>query len=560
LAARSAGCAKAVDSTGTTDLLAGGDVVGPEFDAGRRSVLARGLRCGAALGGVTVGRGRVGSVLRALTTEPGSSLGVVRTEPGAPPDHLSFVTRPDLTPPGVTVRAAEGFARSGLQASYFFCAPKAPAAANPGSLPTRPKNFPSGAVPGLMILDVSGNLVWFKPSPETNAVPFNFRVQRYRGRPTLTWFEGTVKHGHAVAGRYLLADDSYQRIGEVRATDYPCDLHEFILTPEGTALHTAYEQRVESGGHPSLIVGHAQEVDVATNDLLFDWPCYPSVRPELSYVDDEDGYGGDYFHINSIDLWPGSARNLLISSRNTCALYLVDRHTKQVIWRLGGKRSDFAMGRGTRFYYQHDARALPDGSGLSVFDDASQPCPERYASGKVLNLDQQNRQVTLRHCYFHTDGEFATPSQGNCQVLPNSAHVVGWGYLPFFSVYGSSGDAVEAPLVLDGRFPEGADSYRTLLFEWTGHPSLDELGFVVRRGAGSGNFTGWASWNGATEVASWQLRGGRSGSALGTIATVAKQGFETAFDFVSDSATVFQVDALDASGSVIGRSDLVSSL
>ena len=49
------------------------------------------------------------------------------------------------------------------------------------------------------------------------------------------------------------------------------------------------------------MVGHAHE-DVATNDLLFDWPCYPAVSPELSY----SGQTGDYFHGNSIDLWPGS--------------------------------------------------------------------------------------------------------------------------------------------------------------------------------------------------------------------------------------------------------------
>ena len=32
-------------------------------------------------------------------------------------------------------------------------------------------------------------------------------------------------------------------------------------------------------------------------------------------------------------------------------MYLVDRRTKQVIWRLGGKKSDLAMGAGTRLYF-----------------------------------------------------------------------------------------------------------------------------------------------------------------------------------------------------------------
>ena len=217
----------------------------------------------------------------------------------------------------------------------------------------------------------------------------------------------------------------------------------------------------------TLVVGHAQEVDVATNDLLFDWPCYPAISPDQSYLNPF----GDYFHINSVDLWPGPARNLLVSSRNTCTVYLVDRQTKQVLWQLGGKSSDFFMGPDAPFYFQHDARALEDGTGVSIFDDASQPCPEKVASGKVLTLDQEALSATLRNRYLHTDHEMNTPSQGNCQLLHNGGHVIGWGFRPFFSVYGPSGDVVEAPLILDGRFPEGAASYRTFLFNWIGRPS-----------------------------------------------------------------------------------------
>jgi len=68
-------------------------------------------------------------------------------------------------------------------------------------------------------------------------------------------------------------------------------------------------------------------------------------------------------------------------------VYLVDRETRSIVWRLGGKRSDFSMGPGASFCFQHDARALVDGSGLSLFDDASSPCPEKETSGKVLDLD-----------------------------------------------------------------------------------------------------------------------------------------------------------------------------
>jgi hypothetical protein len=524
----------------------------------RRSFLAAGGKAALGLAGLRLAgnqcSGTGGGVLTAALAVPGQGCAVVTDEPVMPVNHTSYVSRPDLTPPGVAIRTSSAFASSGLQSHYIFCAPKSPLAANPDRLFHRTHSFPAGATPGLMILDTTGELVWFKPLPGPYDIPFNFRVQTYEGRPVLTWFQGKVVAGHG-QGHYVLADDSYTQFAEVTSTGYPCDLHEFILTPEGTALHTAYDDNGLADNGLPLFIGHAQEVDVATNELLFDWPCYPAVSPELSY---KPPYG-DYFHINSIDLWPGPERNLLISSRNTCAVYLVDRQTKRALWRLGGKQSDFSMGPGTRFYFQHDARALADGSGVSLFDDASKPCPENVASGKVITLDQGARTAALRHRYLHTDHEFITPSQGNCQVLATGAHVVGWGYLPFFSAYAASGDDVEAPLILDGRTHDGAASYRTFLFNWTGHPLSSELRLVVKRAAGSGNFTGWVSWNGATQVDSWQLSAGPSPTALATVALVKRRGFETAIDFTQVGATAFDVVALDASGAVLGRSALVGS-
>jgi hypothetical protein len=524
-------------------------------EVSRRSFLA-----GMLAAGVGAGAGRRARSPRAALNAAGgtsalSELGAVTVEPSPPTFYTSYVSRPDLTPVGVTIRKGAAFYTSGPQPRFVFCAPKSPVAANAGILDHRTDTFPKGATPGLMILDDTGDLVWFKPLPGNHEIPFNFRVQTYQGKPTLTWFQGRLQGAHGV-GHYVLADDTYQTIAQVEATEHPCDLHEFILTPDGTALHTAYEEGVVTDDGAPIIVGHAQEVDVATNALLFDWSCYPVVDPDLAYTHQL----GDYFHINSIGLWPGAARNLVISSRNTCAVYLVDRQTKEVIWRVGGKRSDFAMGPDTRFYYQHDARALGDGSGVSLFDDASHPCPETRASGKVLVLDQEARTATLAHRYLHTDHELHPPSQGNCQDLPNGGHVVGWGFLPFFSAYAAANDTVEAPMILDGRFPRGADSYRTFMFDWVGHPPLSELAVTIRSSGATGNLTAWASWNGATEVVAWQVNAASSTSLHEPLATAKRAGFETAIDFAPGKAVIFDVSALDATGQVLGRSAPVTAL
>lgn len=479
----------------------------------------------------------------------------VRSEPDAPASSVHYVTRPDLNPVGVTIRSVPTFTTSPGAHGYIFCAPKSPHFASPpDSGGVKQAVFPNGADPGLMILDTTGELVWFKPLPAPDEIPFNFRVQSYHGRPVITWFQGRVTEAHG-KGHYVLADSSYAPIVEVHSTVYPADLHEFILTDDGTALHTAYESRARPGTTPMLI-GHAQEVDVATNELLFDWSCYPEVSPRLSYVPSTAHYY-DYFHINSIGLWPGGARDLLISSRNTSAVYLVDRRTSSVRWRLGGKRSDFALGPGASFYYQHDARALADGSGVSLFDDASWPAPEAFASGKVLTLDQGARTASLRRRFIHSDGEFTTPSQGNLQLLADGGHFVGWGYSPFFSAY-APGIGLEAPLVLDGCFPSGAASYRTFLFDWVGNPPLEELRVVVRPTISAGRVRVFVSWNGATEVARWQLEAGPDPARLRTLTSVPKHGFETMFDALAGRARHFRVSALSSSGTVLGRSDAVA--
>jgi Arylsulfotransferase (ASST) len=462
--------------------------------------------------------------------------------PGEPASHRSYVSRPDLLPPGVTISQAVGAAFLPGEPQYIFLAPRV----------TVGGTYPAGTQPGLMIIDRYGDLIWFKPMTGAGNDPFNFRVQSYGGKPVLTWFQGSVGlTGFAVAGSYAVANSSYRQIATVTANGIPSDLHEFLLTPQGTALLSAYEPDKAT----NLVIGHAQEVDVATNDELFDWPCYPAVPTSESYVKTTD-----YFHLNSVDLWPGSERNLLISARNTSTVYLVSRATKKVIWQIGGRASSFKMvGPGTRFGFQHDARALPDGSGISVFDDGSQPSVEKQSWGKVFNVDSSTKQVTLRHQYNHTTTRINTGSQGNCQLLPTGGHLVGWGADPYFSEFAPSGPGVESQMILDGRLPAGVESYRTFMSYWTGNPPLSEIALVVHRGAASGAFTAYVSWNGATEIHLWRISAGTSPRTLTSVATAKKGSFETTVSFTASAATVFEATAYTSSGKILGTSRVVAA-
>ena len=155
-------------------------------------------------------------------------------------------------------------------------------------------------------------------------------------------------------------------------------LHEFSITPQDTALLTLY---VRTQADLSLIGGPkdgmawegiAQELDLETKEVLFEWRSLDHVGVEESYREppQDPGTPIDYFHINSIDVdFDG---NLLISAKATSAVYNLDRESGEVLWRLGGKESDFEMGDGTRTVSQHDARRQEDGT-ITIFDNGAPP-------------------------------------------------------------------------------------------------------------------------------------------------------------------------------------------
>ncbi len=93
----------------------------------------------------------------------------------------------------------------------------------------------------------------------------------------------------------------------------------------------------------------------------------------------------DYFHINSVG--ETTDGNLLISGRNTSALYKVDRKSGDIIWRLGGKKSDFSFSSSdAQFHWQHDGRAWSD-TLYSVFDNGANSSEAR-SRGLLLNVDE----------------------------------------------------------------------------------------------------------------------------------------------------------------------------
>ena len=249
----------------------------------------------------------------------------------------------------------------------------------------------------------------------------------------------------------------------------------------------------------------------------------------------------DYFHINSIDQEPDG--DLLVSARNTHAVYEIDPRTGAVVWRLGGKDSSFAMGAGTTFAWQHDARLQPDGT-ITIFDDGAAPAVEKQSRAIRIRLDTNAMTATLVQADTSPDGVLST-SQGNVQALPDGHLFVGWGSVPRFTEFDRDGR-----VDYDATFSAGDDSYRAYRFTWTGTPTSRPALAAV---AGGTTTTLYASWNGATQVARWRILAGPDATHLSAVATRPRIGFETPLK-VTSQAQLFAVEALDATGRILSTS------
>ena len=439
-----------------------------------------------------------------------------------------FRSRPDLQPPAVTVSTR----RRGLAPGHVFVSPKLGRGQH-----------------GPLIVDDLGRPVWFR----NDLYALNFRVQTYKGEPVLTWWEGKAKPRPSV-GEYVILDGSYREIRRVQAGNgFKGNQHDFLITPQGTALLTVYnlvDWDLSYLGGPvagKVIEGIAQEVDIETGEVLLEWHSLDHVGVEESYIERYYSDQLDYFHINSIDV--DHDENLLISARNTCATYKIERATGEVLWRLGGKESDFEMGEGTETAYQHDARRQEDGT-ITIFDNGAGPQVHPQSRGIVVDLDEDDMKATLVRSYTHPD-KLVSTSQGNMQVLPNGNVFIGWGSEPFASEFSHDGE-----LLFDAGIPPGNDCYRSFRFPWKGNPAEAPAVAVERRS--DDEVTIYVSWNGATEVESWEVLAGAHPDHLEPLGAVPRNGFETGLS-ASTPEPYIAVRARDSSGRVLGTSRPVKS-
>jgi hypothetical protein len=335
---------------------------------------------------------------------------------------------------------------------------------------------------GSEILDQQGDVVWFHQAA-AGLTAGDFRTQTYDGQPVLTWWEGS-NFGGLSDGTDYIYNSHYQQIAAIKAGNgLTTDGHEFLITPQNTALVLSYDTAtadLSSIGGPSnqtVIDGIVQDIDISTGKVLSQW----NSADHVPYGQSEQPLPAaastpwDWFHINAVHL--DTDGNLLIDARNTWTTYKVNAHNGSVIWQLGGKASDFtfkaAPGQTLNnaneiFAWQHDPEAIGNDE-YTFFDNESAGAANtgvgstaEFGLSRVVTvkLNEWSHTATLISSDDQPEGQIA-PSQGNGQTTAEGNVFVGWGSLPYFSEFDPSGK-----LIFNAQFPTGVNTYRAYLLPW----------------------------------------------------------------------------------------------
>jgi hypothetical protein len=507
---------------------------------GASYVLARQFRSGETVtvrGKVRIGAKKRRFAFQFVVARPDNLKYVAPTPPSLkdPLETQHYRSRPDLDPPviAVTARSAQ------TSSEDMFAAPYS----GPG------KNGP-------MIFDEAGNVVWFDPLAP-NLAASNLQVQQYNGRPVLTWWQGYIPPQGFGQGEEVIDNSAYQQVARVHAGNgYKADLHDFHITPRGTAVMTVFNPidcNLSWMGGPSggaVTDSVFQEIDLATGLVRSEWHSLDHVGLSESFssaVSSSTEWPYDYFHVNSVDQLADG--RTLISARNTWALYDLNSQTGQVLTRIGGRHSNVKLAPGAATAFQHDATALSNNT-ISVFDNGAVPKVHKQSRGVVVAINPQARTDTVVAQYEHP-GALSSGSQGNVQALANGNVFIGWGAQPYFSEFSAGGQ-----LLYDAHMHGTYESYRTYRFPWTGTAPGAPAIASVAHGAG-GPVTVYASWNGDTQTASWRVLAGPSATQLTPVATGPRSGFETAITTPAAERFV-AVQSLSAAGAVLATSRTIA--
>ncbi|CAI7641191.1 unnamed protein product [Penicillium viridicatum] len=406
-----------------------------------------------------------------------------------------FKCRTDLAPPrlNITIPAAKD-----VEKGYVFTAPFPSQWAEP--------QFHGPRQEAPYIVRDDGELVW-SGYTYFSIRAANFQKARWNGQDVLFSFEGdhnpAYGHGH---GHATILNQRYETIRELRAGNHKLmDKHEFHVVDEKTALLQVYQPMPRDLSRWGASAEQQWIVDAIFQEAVLP----PNPGQAGAGYNSSDAW--DYFYINSVD--KDAEGNYLISARDACVVHKINGTTGEIIWRLGGLRSDFELGPNVKFCFQHHARFVEQGDDeeiISLFDNSAHGTENHrgkevhthpFSQGKAISVNTVTWTADIVSAFQPPDGLLAK-SQCSTQLLPNGNALVNWGSEGALTEFRANGTPIFHAYMDSGSLGEGVQNYREFRYNWTGLPTEEPAIVAEKTSSGTDVFV---SWNGDTETAVWRF-------------------------------------------------------
>jgi arylsulfate sulfotransferase len=275
----------------------------------------------------------------------------------------------------------------------------------------------TSATPGqglLLIMDQSGRVLQKQATPGS---AFGLERWTINGQARYTYIvnDPSAPRGSIVgqnAGYAVIADSNLRELQRVDFVPFgtnlfpvgqPLDAHEFVLISDNHYIGLCYTARVVANvpgylnpapGGALVIVPIIEEVDngavVWTWDASTDTSFYGNSVEGNIFSNSTSAQ--DYIHMNSLFIDPRDG-NLLCSMRNQDQIIKIDRHTGAIVWRLGGKNSDFPLASDQVFLRQHHATLTDNNQTLLLFDDGEATL-RSYSRIVEFHLNETAKTIT----------------------------------------------------------------------------------------------------------------------------------------------------------------------
>lgn len=367
-------------------------------------------------------------------------------------------------------------------------------------------------------------------------------------------------------------DSSYQIVKDVLppAEHAGLNMHELNIVDNGTAVlyFTFRPEWVNITSLPNQPVSHGwimnmgfREVDLRTGNVNFEWWAHPEValnesNVALANLQGPFPHAWNWFHGNSIV--KNDDGDYMISSRYTDTIYKISGSEGKIVWRLGGRKSDFEL-KDFNFSRQHDAQWVSaecddTTETITLLDNGSDGITSTSNVSSAIKIRMDKTAMTAEVLQRWTRPDNARSDlRGNFQTLPNGNVFAAWSGNSFISEHTSEGDLIMAAEFSSERFV----TYRAYKFNFTGVPLEPPVmkAFVYGVDPASSTTVFYMSWNGATEVDTWNLyRTSPDNSGAELIGTTRKLGFETRFQLRGYEDEVF-AEGVAANGTVLGKTE-----